>query len=86
VQGNLACAMSAGSSYPSIPASQLPIDPEWLLEFEAAERRPLARRVDCSFIRTPKPVIDDEPYRSFDTMSDYRRWCRENLPSWLGYD
>ena len=86
MQGKLASARPAGSSYPSVVASQLPIDPEWLLEFEAAERRPLARRVDYSFIRTPKPVIDDEPYRSFDTMSDYRRWCRENLPSWLGYD
>lgn len=38
-----------------------------------------------AFIRTYKPVLDDEPYRSFDTMAEYRRWCELNLPSWLGY-
>jgi hypothetical protein len=32
-----------------------------------------------------KPVLDDAPYRSFETMADYRRWCEDNLPSWLGY-
>ncbi len=67
-------------------SGERPIDPEWLLEFEAAERRPLALRIDYAFIRTPKPVIDDAPYRIFETMADYRRWCRENLPPWLGYD
>jgi hypothetical protein len=38
-----------------------------------------------AFIRTYKPVLDDARYRSFDTMAEYRRWCEENLPSWLGY-
>jgi hypothetical protein len=28
-----------------------------------------------AFIRTYKPVLDDEPYRSFE----------KNLPDWLGY-
>ncbi len=58
---------------------------EWLEEFEAAARRPLKTRFRYSFIRTYKPVLDDAPYRSFDTMEDYRRWCEENLPDWLGY-
>lgn len=22
---------------------------------------------------------------AFDTTADYRRWCKENLPDWLGY-
>jgi len=22
---------------------------------------------------------------SFDSMAEYRRWCEENLPEWLGY-
>jgi len=61
------------------------IPPEWLEEFEAAARRPLAVRFQYSFIHTYKPVLDDAPYRSFDTMEDYRRWCEENLPDWLGY-
>jgi len=29
--------------------------------------------------------MDDAPYRVFDTMEDYRRWCEQNLPKWLGY-
>ena len=58
---------------------------DWLEEFQAAARRPLAVRFRYSFIRTYKPVLDDAPYRSFDSMEDYRRWCEENLPDWLGY-
>jgi len=62
-----------------------PIDPELRKEFDAAARRTLRQRLDYSFIRTSKPVLDDLPWRSFDTMEDYRRWCREALPVWLGY-
>lgn len=63
---------------PAIPA-------DWLAEFEAAARRPLEVRMRYSFIHTYKPVMDDANYRSFETMEDYRCWCEENLPSWLGY-
>ena len=62
------------------------IDPVWQAEFEAAARRPLAVRWRYAFIRTYKPVLDDARYRSFDTMEDYRRWCEDRLPAWLGYD
>jgi hypothetical protein len=65
-------------SAPSIPA-------EWLAEFEAAARRPLEQRMRYAFIKTYKPVLDDEGYRSFDTMEQYRNWCEANLPDWLGY-
>jgi hypothetical protein len=61
------------------------IPQEWLDEFEAAAKRPLKTRLDYSFIKTYKPVMDDAEFRSFDTMEDYRRWCEENLPRWLGY-
>jgi len=61
------------------------IDPEWLAGFEAAARRPLAMRINYAFIRTYKPVMDDARFRAFDSTEDYRRWCRENLPDWLGY-
>ncbi|MEK6302657.1 MAG: hypothetical protein AABO41_18250 [Acidobacteriota bacterium] len=68
----------AGEKDSSIPQ-------EWLEEFEAAARRPLELRMRYAFIKTYKPVMDDATYRSFDTMEDYRRWCEDNLPSWLGY-
>ena len=63
--------------------SEIPLD--WLEEFAAAARRPLSTRMKYAFIRTYKPVLDDEPYRAFDTMADYRQWCEDNLPDWLGY-
>ncbi len=58
---------------------------EWIEEFEAAARRSLRERMNYAFIRTRKPVMDDERFRAFDTMEEYRRWCAANLPSWLGY-
>lgn len=54
-------------------------------EFEAAATRSLRQRFRYAFIRTTKPVMDDAAYRSFDTMEEYRLWCEENLPTWLGY-
>lgn len=73
----------------SLPSGATPrgdeIPAEWLAEFEAAARRPLPTRFRYAFIHTYKPVLDDEPFRAFDTTADYRRWCEENLPDWLGY-
>ena len=61
------------------------IPAEWLAEFEAAARRPLKQRFRYAFVRTYKPVLDDARYRSFESLGEYRRWCEENLPDWLGY-
>jgi hypothetical protein len=57
----------------------------WLEEFDAAAKRSLETRFRYSFIKTYKPVLDDASYRSFDTMEQYRKWCEDNLPVWLGY-
>jgi hypothetical protein len=65
---------------------EIAVDLEWRSDFDSALRRPLRSRLDYSFISTPQPIIDDEPYRTFDTIEDYRRWCRSALPRWLGYD
>ena len=64
-------------------AADIPQD--WLEEFEAAARRPLEMRFRYAFIKTYKPVLDDADFRAFDSTEDYRRWCEENLPDWLGY-
>lgn len=61
------------------------IPSEWREEFEAAARRPLAQRLHYAFIKTYKPVMDDATYRSWESTSDYRKWCEQNLPAWLGY-
>ncbi len=74
----MADADRSTEKHPGIPA-------DWLAEFEAAARRPLEQRMKYAFIKTYKPVMDDAKSRSFETMEDYRRWCEENLPDWLGY-
>ena len=76
---------ATNSSLPDSEGEDVAIPADWFEEFEAAARRPLEVRMRYSFIHTYKPVMDDAKYRSFDTMEDYRRWCEENLPSWLGY-
>ena len=58
---------------------------QWEEEFAAAARRPLRQRLRYAFIHTYKPVLDDAPFRAFDTMEEYRSWCARTLPSWLGY-
>jgi hypothetical protein len=67
------------------PAAVSVDEGDWLADFEAAARRPLETRLRYAFIHTYKPVLDDESYRSFDTMDAYRTWCQQNLPDWLGY-
>ena len=57
----------------------------WRAEFEAAAKRSLETRLKYAFIKTYKPVLDDEPYRSFASTAEYREWCDQNLPEWLGF-
>lgn len=66
-------------------AAKIDVPADWLEDFEAAARRPLALRWKYAFIHTYKPVLDDAAYRSFDTTEEYRHWCELNLPDWLGY-
>jgi hypothetical protein len=72
-------------SEPDGPGEKDSIPAEWREEFEAAARRPLQLRMRYAFIHTYKPVLDDAPYRSWDSTADYRSWCERNLPDWLGY-
>ena len=57
----------------------------WRAEFEAAAKRSLETRLKYAFIKTYKLVLDDEPYRSFASTAEYREWCEQNLPEWLGF-
>jgi hypothetical protein len=47
--------------------------------------RSLAQRLKYGFFRQHKPVLDDAPHRSFETMKEYREWADENLPRYLGF-
>ena len=48
-------------------------------------KRSVEDRMRFGFYRSYKPVLDDATYRSFETMAEYRKWCDENLPRYLGY-
>jgi hypothetical protein len=47
--------------------------------------RPLEERVKYGFNRVYKPVLDDAPWRSFNSTAEYREWCDKNLPRYLGF-
>ena len=48
-------------------------------------QRSVEERMRYGFCYVYKPVLDDEPWRSFDSTAAYRKWCRDNLPKYLGY-
>jgi hypothetical protein len=48
-------------------------------------QRPLDQRIRFGSFRMYKPVLDDAPWRVFDTMADYRSWCESQLPDYLGF-
>ena len=78
--------VEAGPMSSEVPHNAPSLIPqEWREEFEAAARRPLPLRMRYAFIHTYKPVLDDAPFRAWNSTADYRRWCEENLPGWLGY-
>ena len=54
-------------------------------EFAISLKRTVLERINHGFIRTYKPIIDDAPYRIFDSMYEYNAWCNRELPKWLGY-
>ncbi len=73
------------SDQPDEPRAPESIPDDWREEFEAAARRPLPLRMRYAFIQTYKPVLDDVPFRSWDSTAKYREWCERHLPDWLGY-
>jgi hypothetical protein len=58
---------------------------EWRRQCRRQLRRSVRERIDLGFVCTYKPVMDDAKFRVFDTMEEYRRWCHEKLPRYLGY-
>lgn len=58
-------------------------------EFRAQCRRQMERslesRMKYGFCRINRPVLDEPGVRIFASMAEYRRWCAENLPPYLGF-
>jgi len=60
-------------------------DEAWREQCRQQLERDVDRRIKYGFCHVYKPVLDDEPFRAFATMAEYRAWCEKALPSYLGY-
>jgi hypothetical protein len=62
---------------------------DWRADFRKQCERNLERSVEermrYGFNYVYKPVLDDAPWRSFNSTAEYRKWCRDHLPTYLGY-
>ena len=56
-----------------------------MLDFQDGLSRTVEERINLGFVPVKLPVIDDMPYRIFETMEEYCRWAEETLPKYLGY-
>lgn len=55
------------------------------LDFYDGLKRTIEDRIKLGFIMLRLPVIDDAPYRIFETMDDYYKWAEREVPRYLGY-
>ena len=55
------------------------------LDFLDGLSRPVEERIELGFVPMKLPVIDDLPYRIFETVKEYRDWAQSALPRYLGY-
>ncbi len=62
---------------------------DWLDDFRLQCERNLARSIEArmryGFCYVYKPVLDNAAWRSFNSTAEYRQWCQDNLPVYLGY-
>ncbi|MDP2753152.1 MAG: hypothetical protein Q8P40_02040 [Nitrospirota bacterium] len=56
-----------------------------MLDFLDGLSRTVEDRINLGFVPLKLPVIDDMPYRIFETMEEYRRWAERMVPRYLGY-
>lgn len=65
------------------------MEEDWLSEFKEEcgrnIRRSVTDRIRYGFSHDYEPTLDKAPWRSFNSMEEYRQWCDENLPMYLGY-
>ncbi len=55
-------------------------------DFSDSLSRTVEERIQLGFIPLKLPIVDDAPYRIFDTVAAYRAWAAEKLPVYLGYN
>ena len=58
---------------------------DFRLQCERNLARSVEQRMRYGFCYVYKPVLDDAEWRSFASTAEYRRWCQDHLPVYLGY-
>lgn len=63
------------------------LDPDglWAQQCRDQRDRSPGSWITNGFCHVHKPGLDDEPFRAFSTLADYREWCDEALPDYLGF-
>lgn len=60
------------------------LNQEKINRFEISLQRSMKERIRNGYIKTYRPVLDDCTIRIFSTMVEYKKWCNEKLPKFLG--
>ena len=58
---------------------------EFRLDFLDGMFRAVEDRINLGLVIFHVPVIDDQPYRVFEKMVEYRSWLEREVPRYLGY-
>lgn len=56
-----------------------------MLDFRDGLSRSVDERISLGLIPLGLPVIDDAPYRVFESLDDYRAWADREMPRYFGY-
>jgi hypothetical protein len=66
-------------------ASREKSDSAWAEQCRRNLERDTMTHIKYGFAHVYRPVLDDAPYRVFDSMQQYREWCHQHLPRYLGF-
>lgn len=79
----MAVASAVPASYsPAMPQSDEETLRLWREQCRRQLQRPMSARLRYGFVGASQR---DRTNRSFATMREYRRWCEEHYPTYLGY-
>lgn len=58
---------------------------QWREQCKRQLKRSLKDRINYGFVYTYKKILDDVPFRVFNSIKEYKKWGDKNLPAYLGY-
>jgi len=58
---------------------------KWRKQCKRQLKRSLKDKLNYGFVYIYKKILDDAPFRIFNSIKEYKKWCNENLPTYLGY-